>query len=204
MGRKNLCQAVANATGRWGGPSFPARGPPPAIAQQLTRRMRCPKRRHAERRTDRRWLNPNVAERQLVGPVERHPSGTACSHALNTNPSARGSPELLFGDLNDRRMAFCALGRAGLHAAAGGSGRAACRPRAHAGIDRILGRHVQPVGGLAETIAQAFGEQGPVLVAAACPSTTPATRPTSPSPDSTPSTAPDTSAARGGRPSPSS
>jgi len=36
-----------------------------------------------------------------------------------------------------------------------------------------------------------------VLVAAAYPSTTSATRPTSPSPDSTPSTAPDTSAAKG-------
>jgi murein DD-endopeptidase MepM/ murein hydrolase activator NlpD/endonuclease/exonuclease/phosphatase family metal-dependent hydrolase len=50
-----------------------------------------------------------------------------------------GGPIVLTGDLNDRRAAFCALGRAGLRAAAGGSSGPVCRPPAHAGIDWILG-----------------------------------------------------------------
>jgi endonuclease/exonuclease/phosphatase family metal-dependent hydrolase len=60
--------------------------------------------------------------------------------ALVHRLGARTSVPIIFtGDLNDHRTAFCALGRAGLHAAAGGSGGASCRPPAHAGIDWILG-----------------------------------------------------------------
>ena len=59
--------------------------------------------------------------------------------ALTRNLSSSGSPVIMTGDLNDRRIAFCRLASSGgLASSTGGSG-SPCAPARRSGIDWILG-----------------------------------------------------------------